>query len=225
MKNLITILLVFISCVATGLAIRECKQSTEKEQQFNDLVSTGAKATVIKEYIRDSIEHVVYQDRVIPDNLAAKRLAISKSYADSLEKALKISLNKIDQVTKVNAELKAKVQLKPNEANNLVYQDRWLTLNYNQDSNQVAVNYDVGLNIARYSDKSWFLGKKTNYIDVYSDDPRVTIKGLQTFRVEEKKESPFSIGLQIGYVVYPQNNQIKTTPAIGVGLNYKLFNF
>ncbi|MDM1138896.1 hypothetical protein [Empedobacter sp. R132-2] len=225
MKNLITILLVFISCVATGLAIRECHKSTEKEQQFNDLVSTGAKATVIKEYIRDSIEHVVYQDRVIPDNEAAKRLALSKSYADSLEKALKISLNKIDQVTKVNAELKAKVQLKPNEANNLVYQDRWLKLNYNQDSNQVAVNYDVGLNIARYSDKSWFLGKKTNYIDVYSDDPRVTIKGLQTFRVEEKKESPFSVGVQLGYGIYQQNNQIKTTPYVGLGLNLKLFNF
>ena len=111
MKNLITILLVFISCVATGLAIRECHQSTKQKEQFDELVSTGAKATVIKEYIRDSIEHVVYQDKVIPDNEAAKRLAISKSYADSLEAALKISLNKIDQVTKVNAELKAKVQL------------------------------------------------------------------------------------------------------------------
>ncbi|MDM1074203.1 hypothetical protein HX001_17090 [Empedobacter brevis] len=222
---MITILLVFISCVATGLAIRECHKSTEQTKQFNDLVSTGAKATVIKEYIRDSIEHVVYQDKIIPDNEAAKRLAISKSYADSLEKALKISLNKIDQVTKVNAELKAKVQLKPNEANNLVYQDRWLTLNYNQDSNQVAVNYDVGLNIARYSDRNWFLGKKTNYIDVFSDDPRVKIKGLQTFRVEEQKQRPLSIGIQLGYGIYQQNNQIKTTPYVGVGLNYNLFNF
>ena len=34
MKNLITILLVFISCVATGLAIRECHQSTKQKEQF-----------------------------------------------------------------------------------------------------------------------------------------------------------------------------------------------
>ena len=225
MKNLIIILLAFISCVATALGIRECNNSTKEREQFNNLVSTGAKATIIKEYIRDSIPHVIYEDKIIPDTESAKRLAISKSYADSLEQALKISLNKINQVTKVNAELKAKVQLKPNEANNLVYQDKWLTLNYNQDSNQVAVNYDVGLNIARYSDRNWLLGKKTNYIDVYSDDPRITIKGLQTFRVEEQKQRPFSLGVQLGYGIYQQNNQIKTTPYVGVGINYNLFNF
>ncbi|WP_333662292.1 DUF6808 domain-containing protein [Chishuiella changwenlii] len=189
-------------------------------------MSTGAKATVIKEYIRDSIPHVVYQDKIIPDNETAKRLAISKSYADSLERALSISLNKINQVTKVNAELKARVQLKPVEStNNLVYQDKWLKLQYNNDSNLVAVNYDVGLNVARYSDRRWFLGKQTNYVDVYSDDPRVTIKGLQTFTIQEKKQRPFGVGIQLGYGVIQQDNQLKTTPYVGIGLNLNLFNF
>jgi len=225
MKNLIIILLVFFSCVTTGLCIRECKAEKQQREQFNELVSTGAKATVIKKYIRDSIPHVVYQDKIIPDNETAKRLAISKSYADSLERALSISLNKINQVTKVNAELKARVQLTQSESTNMVYQDKWLKLDYNKDSNLVALNYDVGLNVARYSDRKWFLGKQTNYVDVYSDDPRVTIKGLQTFTIQEKKQRPFGVGIQLGYGVIQQDNQLKTTPYVGIGLNYNLFNF
>lgn len=225
MKNTIIILLVFISCVATGLAVNGYLESQKKDREYQNLVSTGAKAAVIEEYIRDSIPHVVFEDRLIQDSETAKRLAISKSYADSLEKALNISLNKIDQVTKVNAKLKANVVLQPDQANNLVYQDKWLKLDLNKDSNQLGLSYDVGLNIVRYSDKTWLLGKKKSFIDIYSDDPRVKILGLQTFRVEEKKKSPFGIGVSIGYGIFNQDNQLKTTPYVGVGLNYNLINF
>ncbi len=37
------------------------------------------------------------------------------------------------------------------------------------------------------------------------------------------KEPRFSIGLQIGYGISIQNNTLKTSPYLGIGINYRLF--
>jgi len=223
MKNLI---IAVLSCLAIALGIVSYNQYVSKKQdevQYKELLTSTGKNEVVKEYIRDSIKHTVFVDKKIKDTELEKRLAISSQYADSLEKALKISIAKVTQVTKVNTELDAEIRLIKQQDGTVAYQDKYLSLFYNPTDDLLNLNYKVNLNIVRYSKRSWFLSQKQDFIDIYSDDPRVTIKGLNSFTLKEKPPKRFGIGLSSGYAFNIKTNEF--TPYVGIGINYNLLNF
>lgn len=225
MKNLIIIVL---SCFTIGLgvfAFKQYEESKQDEVRYKELLTSTGKNEVVKEYIRDSVKHTVYVEKRIKDTELEKRLAISSQYADSLERALKVSISQIKQVTKVNAELDATLKMKQQQDGTITYQDKYLSLLYKPQEELLDLNYKVNLNIARYSKRSWLLAPKQDYIDIYSDDPRVTIKGLNSFTLQEKPVKRFGIGISTGYAVTFNNNQLITQPYIGVGFNYTVLNF
>lgn len=223
-KNLIIIVLA-IALVLLGLiAFNQYKEHSKDKERIAELIHNSGKNEIVTEYIRERIPHTVFKDKLVKDNEAEKRLAITNSYADSLERALKISVSKIDQALKVNAQLDAKLKLQQ-IGNTIVYQDKFLKLKYGADSSQMQLNYDMGLNVARYSKRKWLFGKKEHYIDVFADDPRVTIKGLKSYTIQEKPQKRFGIGISTGYGFTINQNNIQASPYVGIGLNYNLIQF
>ncbi|MGG5507905.1 MULTISPECIES: DUF6808 domain-containing protein [unclassified Myroides] len=225
MRNLIIIVL---SCFTIALCIVSYNQYASKKQEqvrYKELLLSSGKNEVVKEYIRDSIKHTVFVEKKVKDTELEKRLAISSQYADSLERALKVSITQIKQVTKVNAELDATLKLVKQTDGTITYQDKWLSLLYQPTSETLDLKYNVSLNIARYSKRSWFLAEKKDYIDIYSDDPRVTIRGLNSFSLQEKPPRRFGLGLSTGYALSVSNGQFVTQPYVGIGVNYNLLNF
>lgn len=215
--------------LSIGLNIRQEYTSAEKEKQMTVLLTQGGNNKIVEKYTRDSITHTVFNEKIINNSTSEKIAALDRSYADSLQKALKISIDKIDQVTKVNGKLEAQLALisKQNDKGQIVksHKDKYLDLVYYPDTDSVKLAYDINLNEARYSQRKWLLGAKQNFINVYSDDPRVTINGLKSFRLKEKPPNRFGIGLSAGYGLAKDGTTIKASPYFGIGLNYNLIEF
>lgn len=215
--------------VCVGIIIHQDGKALQQEQSISQLIEEQGENQIIKEYKKDSIVHTVFKDRLIDNNVNQKQLAIGKTYADSIQKALKISIDKIDQVTKINAKLEAQLalQTKQNDKGQTLktHQDKYLNLVYNPQNDSLQFAYNLKLNEARYHDRAWLLGKTHNYVDVYPDDPRITINGLKSYRVKESPAKRFGIGLQGGYGLGKDGNVIRLVPYLGLGLNYNLIEF
>ncbi|AGC39517.1 hypothetical protein JSO53_04220 [Riemerella anatipestifer] len=200
----------------------------KQEQQISELIEHSYKNEIINHYYRDSIKHTVFKEKVV-ETTNEKQLAIGKTYADSLEQALKMSIKKIDQVSKINAELVARLQLReftqPNGDKILSHNDKYLNLNYYPQTDSVDFRYNIRLNEARYKDKKWLFGKTNHYIDIWSDDPRVQINGLKSYRIRGQPLPRWGLGVHAGYGISLNNGILQTTPVIGLGINYNLINF
>ncbi|MEE3726250.1 hypothetical protein V2H21_12940, partial [Riemerella anatipestifer] len=83
------------------LHIQRERAISKQEQRITDLIELSGKNEVVNHYYRDSIKHTVFKEKVV-ETTNEKQLAIGKTYADSLEQALKMSIKKIDQVSKIN---------------------------------------------------------------------------------------------------------------------------
>lgn len=202
-------------------------QSLNKERARVALLSkstTAGQAQIVERYVHDSIEHVVVKE-VPVTNDAEKSLAVGSGYLDTLTTALKVASNRIEEVTKVNARLTAEnIALKQDSGSRLYrYNDRWLSLEYQPDSNRVNLNYDVSLNVAKYWKRKWLFAPKEYFIDISSDDARVNINSVKRFTLQEKKQKRLGIGFTVGYNYMPLLN--KWQPALGFGLNYNLVEF
>lgn len=226
-KIFITILALLLG-FSGFIHIRRELEFDKKEHQISELIELSGKNEVVNNYYRDSIKHTVFKEKIV-ETINEKQLAIGKSYADSLEKALKISIKKIDQVSKINAELVARLKLReftqPNGDKVLTHKDKYLNLNYYPNTDSVDFRYNIRLNEARHKDKKWLFGKTNHYIDVFSDDPRVQINGLNSYRIRGQPQKRWGIGIHAGYGVAVNNGVLQTTPVIGLGINYNLINF
>lgn len=50
-------------------------------------------------------------------------------------------------------------------------------------------SYDASVNYLEYWDKSWFLGKKKQYIDLWVEDTRATINGVKRIKIQPKPDN------------------------------------
>lgn len=230
MKNrIIIIVLGFLLILCVGYILRKEYEDRKTDNRQTHLIESTGRNVVEKHYTRDSIVHTVFRDKIIADTEKEKALALSQSYIDTLQNALKMSINKMEQVSKINAELTAKLQLKEFVASNgikaLTHSDDYLKLNYYPHSDSVDFRYNLKLNEVRYGKRKWLLGKKHYYIDVFSDDPRVKINGMNTYRIRGQPPSRWGLGLHAGYGFQISPNATLTpTPIVGLGINYNLIN-
>ncbi len=227
--NLATIIITLLLLLSVGLNLRQNHKLEQKEEHYAELIAQGGRNRVVDRYTRDSITHTIFSEKLVSNGIAEKELAIGKNYADSLQRALKVSVDKISQATKINALLEARLALKEAESINgrriLSHQDKNLRLSYYPDTDSVELAMDIALNEARYKKRKWLLGKEENFIDVFPDDPRITIKGLKSFTVKEKPQRRLGIGVSAGYGIVQNNNSLHTAPYVGIGLNYNLVEF
>ncbi len=224
-----TVFIALLLVLSVALNVRQNYQLEQKEAHFEDLIMQGSQNKVVDRYIKDSITHTVFSEKLISNGIAEKQLAMGKSYTDSLQRALKTSVDKISQATKINALLEARLALKETETETgrrvLSHRDKNLQLDYYPDTDSVKLAMDIALNEARYSKRKWLLGAPQNYIDVFPDDPRITIKGLKSFTVKEKPPKRLGIGIAAGYGITQHDNTLRTAPYVGIGLNYNLIEF
>lgn len=225
--KIVLIALLAICVTSLSLNWRQWLNKRKSDERISELVELGGKAQIVTQYVRDSVQHTVFKEVVVKDNVTEKHLAITKSYADSLEQALQMSIDKIASVTKTNAKLTAQVKLLQNEAGkppSRRYSDKYLSLTYNPENDSLWLDYDIHLNIAKYTKRKWFLGEKQHFIDVWADDPRVKIQGLKTFTIAQELPRRWSFGLHGGYGV-TLNDPFRFAPYIGAGISYNLIHF
>ncbi len=225
--KILLIALLAICVTSLSLNWRQWLNKRKSDERISELVELGGKAQIVTQYVRDSVQHIVFKEVVVKDNAMEKRLAITKSYADSLEQALQMSIDKITDVTKTNAKLTAQVKLLQNEVGkppSKQYSDKYLSLTYNPENDSLWLNYDVSLNMAKYAKRKWIFDKKQYFVDVWSDDPRVKIQGLKTYTIAHEPPRRWSFGLQGGYGI-TLNDPLKFAPYIGAGISYNLIHF
>ncbi|CAM3557697.1 MULTISPECIES: DUF6808 domain-containing protein [Elizabethkingia] len=223
------ILVVILLLASIGLNIKQELKRAEKEKETTALLTQGGNNKIVEKYTRDSVTHTVFNEKIINNTKSEKIAALDKTYADSIQKALKISLDKIDQVTKINGRLEAQLALltkqSPSGQTIKTHKDQYLDLAYYPDTDSVKMSYNIMMNDVRYKKKNWILGAEHNYIDMYSDDPRVTINGVKSFRIKEKPQKRFGFGLNAGYGIAKDGNTMKLLPYFGIGANYNLVEF
>lgn len=228
-SKIIAIVLGVLLIVSLSYIARQEYNYKKREELLSTLIDNSGGNVVEKHYQRDSIIHTVYRDKIIGNTTTEKELAVGKSYVDSLQTALKISIEKMEQVSKINAELTAKLQLKEAITDTgekmLSHTDKFLEMRYYPHTDSVDFRYNLKLNEVRYKDRKWLLGKTQHYVDVFSDDPRIKINGLNSYRIRGQPQSRWGLGVHTGYGFQFGGNQIRASPIVGIGLNYNLINF
>lgn len=210
-------LIVLLLC-SIGVIIQQDAKKRQQDQSISQLIENKGENQIIEKYTRDSVVHTVFKDRIINNTTNEKQLALGKTYADSIQSALKISIDKIDQVTKINGRLEAQLTLQTKQTDKgqtiKTHKDQYLDLAYFPDTDSLQFAYNLKLNEARYSDRSWLFAAKKNYIDVYSDDKRITINGLQSYRIKENPPNRFGIGVSAGYGLGKDGNILRLLPYV-----------
>jgi len=152
---------------------------------------------------------------------------LDKLNADLLDTvaALNIARDKLIQVTVVAANLQVRNQQLERKVTELATtythsDDHFrLSVNVPKDSMQSATfnaGYDADLITTQYNKGNWLTGNRF-YMDIYSNDPRFTIKGARTLTVKQKQPF-FRADLQAISEYNFRTKSFAAGPSINIGL-------
>ncbi|MEO6521106.1 MAG: hypothetical protein ABIN91_05485 [Mucilaginibacter sp.] len=154
-------------------------------------IQTEAKQ-IAKEVDKNGLQHTIYKMVKEIDQGAVDK--VSADLLDTID-ALHIAMDKVRQITVINTSLSIKNQALEHRVSDMAtvytHKDNYFDLSVSvpKDSSIAATfnaGYDADLITSQYDKKSWFLGSKSSYIDIYSNDLRFTIKGARTLTVKQK---------------------------------------
>lgn len=211
-------------CVYLYFLYEKAKDNKNKspiEEAAKKQVET--KAEIISHRVdKNGVEHTITQmaNEIDPS-------ALEHAHADLLDTvaALNIERDKLKQVMVIagsltieNQQLKRKIT---EIATTYTHADDHfkLSINVPKDSMQAATfdaGYDADLVTTQYNKGNWLTGNST-YMDIYSNDPRFTIKGARTLTVKQKR--PFiKADLQATAEYNIQTKSISAGPSLNIGL-------
>jgi len=227
MKNLIkgALLLLVIAGIAYLAYWLGGKNSTPKNSALKNVVVKQAETEAAKikdEVDKNGLQHTIY--KMVKE---IDQSAVDQIKADLLDTvaALNIERDKVRQVMVVNSSLVIKNQKLERKVSELAttyshFDDHFrLSVNVPKDSTQSATfdaGYDADLITTQYNKGNWLTGNRV-YMDIYSNDPRFTIKGARTLTVKQKQPF-FNANLQ---AVSEYNFRTKTFnagPSLNIGL-------
>ena len=195
-----------VTCVLFGIyiillvkqlnAIQSTKSKEERE--------TKAEAKIIARKVdQQGLEHVIAEaaGKILPRSTA--KAAVSVGILDTSAMAIGILKKQIENLTVISTRLMAE-NLKAHQAldayNKPVYKysDKNLQAEFKPgdpadttDKGSFNFIYDADLTITQYWKRNRVLGlpigTKNSYIDIYSNDPRATIKGLKRLTVKQNQ--------------------------------------
>lgn len=176
---------------------------------------------------KDSTTHGTFQEK--QGELITNH--VTKNYVtyvqDTLAPALNIAQEKIDELTRAKFTLEgqlkaARTEVDVNKKARVFYENKYLQIVSNVSDSTVDYKYNAVVDVVKYKDRKWLLGKENTYIDISSPDKNMKINGVEHFKkridVQPKK---FGLGIQAGYYYVPAANQFY--PGFGVGVSYNLF--
>lgn len=221
-----------ISPILVGVLLFVCFNQYQANQKLEHDKETSKErismATKVLDRYKDAAgsEHLVIDKETISKE-QKNALIKNTGFIDTVARALNIANEKINELTRVNATLlvaNAKgTPVSPGVANSVIrYVDKYTKLSYNPVDTTFDFKYDVNLITAGYSRKSGFLGlKNDDVIDLYSEDPRVTINGVERFQLEVPDPN---FGLR-GQIKTQYNFRSKSiTPAATLEANFKSYS-
>lgn len=155
---------------------------------------------------------------------------ITKQYVtyvqDTLAPALNIATEKIDELTRAKFDLEGKVkaykiELDANKKEKAYYQNKYLQIATNSSDSTLEYKYNAIIDIVKYKERKWLLGKERSYIDISSPDKNLKINGVEHFKKSiDVKPKRIGFGVQAGYYYIPGTNQFY--PGFGIGISYNL---
>lgn len=206
--------------------VREKKDLSFKLTELEE--NRTLNAQVVDTYLsKDSTRHEVIKERILSSIETV--YVIDSTKLDSIARALKIKDRQINDLLTVNASLEGEVRaasVTVDSLKNRTYNfiTPYLNAIFAEKDSSLRYKYNAQIGIVKYSKRERFLGPRINYIDLSSNDPNMTINGLQQFTIRQRdKVTPWGIGLQAGYYFDPETGTFR--PAIGAGVSYNVVRF
>jgi len=232
MKTLIKpfLVILFLAMAGGGIYLyillqkaKEKKAVSPIEQAAKEQVQTKAEI-IAKEVDQNGVEHTVAKMAKEFDNAS-----LAKARADLLDTtdALNIERDKVKQVIAINTSLVIKNQSLQRKITDVATlythnDDHFrLAINIPLDSSKTATfdaGYDAELITTQYNKNKWLFWND-DLIDIYSNDPRFTIKGARTLTIKPK---PALMGFSVDGIA--NNNQI-TGLSAGAGARIRIGRF
>lgn len=183
----------------------------------------------------DSLRH--YKDvagrehgqRVLAEGSKVALKVAFRKEIDSLVVALDIKEKQLQAFTMASTLNEGTVRLRVDTiyrdsttAYRFAYNDRWLDIS-GTVGKESLLNYKIkdSLVFSTYWKRRWFLGRKTNYIDAYSQNPNVKMVGLEGARVKVNEPGRMGLGPFIGYGY----NGRTWAPTVGFSFHYSIIRF
>jgi regulator of replication initiation timing len=178
-------------------------------------------AAIKKAVDRNGLKHTIFKMVKEIDQSAVD--AVKADLLDTAEQ-LGIARDQLKQVMVVNTNLTITNQRLERKVSQLTktysHADDHFRLSINVPNDTLQdptfdAGYDADLITSQYNKKKW-LFLKDPYIDIYSNDPRFTIKGARTLTIKPKAS-----GFGLSGVVVSDYNQF-AGPSAGTGLNLRM---
>ncbi|OOQ57135.1 hypothetical protein [Mucilaginibacter pedocola] len=238
LTNVIIAALFLLFAGTTAFAIFEHKQRIKSDRIIGSNRKTvNQAATIINHYLdTNSRQHTVIaaDENKLPAKWYKNGTAISGGLVDTVTKALNIAKKQLIEITRIAGTVRAeklKAERKYDSLQRITYfyKDKYLQLSFRPalknsdttDNGEFSFRYNDSINIVKYWKRKWFLGAKKNYIDIFSNDARTTINGVDRLIVEQHKPD-LEISLQMTGNYAPYRHLFYFGP--GVQLNFDRFS-
>lgn len=184
---------------------------------------------------RDSIMLHTWMNRVdstLHGNFQQKNGEVINNYVtekymtyvqDTLAPALNIATEKIDELTRAKFTLEGQLKAAKDqrEKDRIFYENKYMQIVSNTLDSTIKYKYNAIVDVVKYQDRKWLLGKENTYIDISSPDKNMKINGVEHFKKRlDVKPKKIGIGIQAGYYYVPGSNQFQ--PGFGIGISYNL---
>lgn len=224
-----------LAAIAFGFYERTKREKAESQSVTNQKTVSQA-ATIIDHYIDSSKRnHVVISSdsNKLEQDWYKNGTAISGGLVDTVATALNIAKKQLQEVTQIASTTRAeKLQaLKTIDSLKRItyyYKDKYLQLAYRPsksgdttDNGEFDFKYNDSLNVVQYWKKSWFLGAKKSFIDIYSNDPRTTVNGVKRLVVQQNQPN---FGLRIQAVSSYSFSRKTLNLGPGIQFDFKRFS-
>jgi len=191
-------------------------------------------ATIISRKIdKFGLSHVTIAEgeNILPRELI-NDVAVSPGILDTTAMALDILKKQVQSITIINSTLEAKNLRAEKHLDSLkreiyTYNDKYVSLKFkvadtlNKDAT-FDFKYNAKLNYVQYWKKKFpIIGAKRSYIDVWSDDPRTTINGVDRLKIEEKVPQ-FGLRVQMRSIYSLTSQKLFVGP--GLSFDFKRYN-
>lgn len=218
--------------IAIGLAVLVFVENREKRELKADLreihENRTLKAEIVDTYIaKDSTRHEVIKERILRSTETV--YVVDSALMDSIARVIKVKDSRITELLTAKATLEGEVKaasVTVDSLKNRTYNfvTPFLRARFAERDSSLRYRYNAKIGIVKYNKREGLFGPRYHYIDLSSNDPNMTINGMEQFTIrQENKVTPWGIGLQAGYYFEPESGTFR--PAVGAGISYNILRF
>lgn len=208
---------------------KELGKHIRKDALINQQVQKSA--TIISRKVDEfGLKHVTIAEaeNILPKELI-NDVAVGPGILDTTAMALGIMKDQIQSLTIINSSLiasnlKAEKHLDSLKREYYTYNDKYVSLKFkpaetlNRDAS-FDFKYNATLNNVQYWKRKFpIIGAKKSFIDIWSDDPRTTINGVDRLKIEQR-EPQFGLRLQLRSIYGLTSQKLYAGPGLSFDFN------